>query len=267
MYRGIILHQASVTIYPTEPTTSRIGRNASSSSELEIVVKKQTEKSKVGDLPHFYNADASWTTAFLPAYIKRLGESSNPWSQKNILQTIQEVRDEVYSTSSHTVDKKSAVYSLVSISHSLILFKSVNPVQAQDCASDWRHDFGHEALQVVGIALSNKYNFPTAQSIEERVAYLVGDDCPFLWANGFEPVAEGEVIISDQNSARKYSCMLLGLGEVGLLPVNICSGHVRASFLWCKGHQHESDRLGNGASWRSRACCYGCKRPLIIFLT
>lgn len=48
---------------------------------------------------------------------------------------------------------------------------------------------------VVGIVFNNRNNFPTRESIADQVAYLLGPECPFLWGNGFKPVADGEVSI------------------------------------------------------------------------
>lgn len=124
----LIFYQASVTIYPSQPITltPRISRKVSSSSEA-TVTKKQTEKSKLKDLPSFYHTNALWTTTFLPAFIKLLGENESPWNPTfNTVDVIQQLRDDIYLESTHTIDKKSAVYRLVSVYNSL-LFTTLNP--------------------------------------------------------------------------------------------------------------------------------------------
>ena len=148
------------------------------------------------DLPTFYHS--AWTSTFLPTYIMRVGADDSPWSPTfDTIKAMQEIRDEVYETSQHLIDKDSAVHHIVGHPHSW--FTHTNTcflvLQVQQRVFEWRSSFGVKAVAVVSQWLENKQLFPTTADVAARVKYLLGNDSPWLWGNGLEPPAKGEVCI------------------------------------------------------------------------
>lgn len=67
------------------------------------------------DLEPFYHT--AWAPTFVPSYIDCIGSNTSPWAPTfDIIAVLQELRDRIYPSSEHVIDKDGAVYHLVSSS-------------------------------------------------------------------------------------------------------------------------------------------------------
>ena len=97
---------------PKEATDDE--NSGSDSAESKAKGKGKNKHSKMIDLPKFYIK--LWAPVFVPRWIELIGADPSPWAPSfDVLQGLQELRDEVYPNSDHPLDKKSDVYKIVSI--------------------------------------------------------------------------------------------------------------------------------------------------------
>jgi hypothetical protein len=74
-------------------------------------------------------------------------------------------------------------------------------LQLNQRASEWRNAFGATAINIVSDTFNNHKAFDVKAGekttreakIAARVKYLLGNDLPWLWENGFEPPKAGMV--------------------------------------------------------------------------